>query len=146
MAGNIALIQETITAKQLKLYVSCPSDTSVHADKQMIDTVIRNLMNNAVKFTPERGRISVFVNQSERCVNLSVEDTGVGIAPEKLSKLFNIDTIESTNGTANEKGSGLGLIVCHEFITINQCSINVESTVGVGSRFTISIPKKNTLE
>jgi len=104
--------------------------------------VIRNLLTNAIKFTHEKGSIKISAKDTGNAVEITVADTGVGIKPEDIKILFLIDVDISTPGTANEKGTGLGLILCKEFITLNNGDIRVESKIGKGSRFIVSLPKE----
>ncbi|MFZ6012772.1 MAG: sensor histidine kinase, partial [Bacteroidota bacterium] len=110
------------------------------AHKNSVNTVVRNLISNAIKFTPEGGRITLNVQQTATDVQVSVADTGVGMTPEILQKLFRIDTKHTTKGTANEKGTGLGLILCKEFIEKNGGRIWVESKLEKGSIFYFTLP------
>jgi signal transduction histidine kinase len=114
----------------------------VSAHKHSVNTVIRNLISNAIKFTPEGGRITLSARADSASVTVSIRDTGVGMSPEVLNKLFRIDTKYSTQGTASEKGTGLGLILCKDFIEKNGGSMAVESEVGVGSVFSFTLPNK----
>ena len=108
--------------------------------KQSINTAVRNLISNAIKFTPEGGAITLGLQQNKNNVIVSIADTGVGMSKEIISKLFRIDTKLTTKGTANEKGTGLGLILCKEFIEKNGGQILVESEVGKGSVFYFTLP------
>ena len=106
----------------------------------MVQTILRNLISNAVKFSSPGGEVSVSVTQVENNFVVSVKDTGVGISEKDIAKLFIIETKYSTAGTSNEKGTGLGLILCKEFVEKNGGRIWVESAVGKGSKFSFSIP------
>jgi len=108
-------------------------------DKNIIKTVIRNVTGNAIKFTPEGGFIKIWSKTSENKLIICIEDNGKGIKPEVIPILFTLSSI-STSGTKNEKGSGLGLLLCKELITIHQGNIFVESTPGVGSKFYCELP------
>ena len=102
----------------------------LYAHKNSVNTVIRNLISNAVKFTPEEGKITVGFQPNKHEVIVSIADTGVGMSQDVINKLFRIDSKHSTKGTANEKGTGLGLILCKEFIEKNGGRIWVTSTEG----------------
>jgi signal transduction histidine kinase len=108
---------------------------NIHAHKHSVNTVIRNLVSNAIKFTPEGGKINIGTKVHGEHVVVTIADTGVGMSKEVQDKLFRIDTKHSTKGTADEKGTGLGLILCKEFIEKNGGRIWVESEVGKGSSF-----------
>ena len=112
----------------------------VSADKNMIDLVLRNLISNAIKFTPAGGTISVSSKEERDNIILKIEDTGVGISSEQQKKLFGTGNY-TTRGTANEKGTGLGLVLCKEFIEKNGGRIWVESELGKGSKFCFSLLK-----
>eukprot|EP01029_Cantina_marsupialis_P020639 TRINITY_DN4850_c0_g1_i1.p2 TRINITY_DN4850_c0_g1~~TRINITY_DN4850_c0_g1_i1.p2 ORF type:complete len:124 (-),score=21.88 TRINITY_DN4850_c0_g1_i1:1138-1470(-) len=106
----------------------------------MINTVLRNLISNAIKFTMPNGEIVIAAKQLEDDVLISVSDNGVGIPFDRLSKLFQISENETTLGTANEKGTGLGLMLCKEFIEKHNGRIWAESEIGKGSSFKFSFP------
>jgi PAS domain S-box-containing protein len=109
-------------------------------DLNMISTVLRNLVSNAIKFTPEKGEISIYAEQNNSETTIKVVDNGIGIAPEIKEKLFDITEKITTPGTANEIGSGLGLILCADLIEKHGGKIWVESEVGKGSKFSFTIP------
>jgi len=111
----------------------------------MIDFVIRNLINNAVKFTGANGKIDITSLEKGEFVEISVTDTGVGIPKESIDKLFRIDKSFSTPDTDGEKGTGLGLILCKEFLAVNDGEIQVKSEMEKGSTFSIKI-RKNPVE
>jgi signal transduction histidine kinase len=116
------------------------NEIQVSAHKNSINTVVRNLISNAIKFTPEGGLISIDVKMNHEMAVVSVADTGVGMEPEVVAKLFRIDAKHSTKGTADEKGTGLGLILCKEFVEKNGGKLWVESEVGKGSKFSFTVP------
>lgn len=141
---NIRLYTPTAKAKSIILTTgSAIRDVFVFADPEMIQTVIRNLVTNAIKFTPERGNVSLSIeDRDEEQVIISVTDSGVGIDPRKKDQLFSIDGNYSTRGTNDEKGTGLGLVLCKEFVEINGGDIWVDSEPEKGSRFSFSLYKK----
>ena len=114
---------------------------TVYADHDMIETVIRNLISNAIKFTNVNGKIIIKIVENNNHVYLSIQDTGVGIPKNKIDKLFSLKENTSTRGTKDEKGTGLGLILCREFIEMNGGKLITESALGIGSTFTVNIPK-----
>ncbi len=117
-----------------------PSNALVYADKAMVSTILRNLASNAMKFTRPGGQIMISLANSQNECIVSVQDNGVGIQKERINTLFNLHESCSTPGTLKEKGTGLGLILCKEFVEKNGGSIRVESTEGVGSTFSFSLP------
>ncbi len=116
------------------------------SDLNMLRTVLRNLLSNAIKFTQTNGTVILKVQSLENDVEITVADTGVGIANDDLQKLFRIDANYKTLGTANEKGSGIGLLICKDFIEKNGGQIWVESKVGIGSQFKFTLPKPNIVQ
>jgi signal transduction histidine kinase len=116
----------------------------VYADHSMVDTIIRNLIANALKFTPAGGQINVCVEEHEDDIVVSIADTGIGIAEEHVSKLFRIDAKHTTFGTEGEQGTGLGLSLCQELVTRNGGRIWVESVVDAGSTFYFTLPRGST--
>lgn len=114
----------------------------VKADKNMIETVFRNLIANAIKFSSNGGNVICTTVPAGKFVEISVIDSGIGIQPRKVKSLFSLEQVESTAGTEGETGTGLGLILCHEFTRKNGGKIEVTSTPGKGSTFTVSLPAR----
>jgi signal transduction histidine kinase len=112
----------------------------VFADLNMFRLILRNLLSNSIKFTDKNGRIASSAQDEKGFVTVKVSDSGVGMQPEKIKKLFQIDQNISTSGTNNEEGTGLGLILCKEFIEINKGKISVNSIPGEGSEFSFTLP------
>lgn len=142
LAENVELLQAQARNKQVRLVHHGNGPLVVQAHRNSINTVVRNLVSNAIKFTPPEGVITVGMETRHGDVRVSVADTGVGMPPEVMQKLFRIDSKHSTRGTANEKGTGLGLILCKDFVEKNGGSIGVTSTVGKGSVFYFSLPQQ----
>lgn len=142
----VILMREPAEKKQIKLFTGINFNTMVFADENMIRTILRNLVSNAIKFTCEGGDVKILSKVipstagKPGMVEVCVRDSGIGIDRELLSKLFNIDEKVRTNGTANEKGTGLGLILCRELIQKNEGKIWAESEPGQGSRFCFTVP------
>jgi signal transduction histidine kinase len=110
----------------------------------MIDTILRNLISNAIKFSESGKKISVIIDnhlEDDNYVVFSVKDQGVGMSPETIEKLFRIDAKVSTKGTSGEPGTGLGLILCKEFIDKHSCRIWAESVINEGTEFKFTLPK-----
>lgn len=141
--NNIDLFKTAANNKEITLVNDIPVNTFVYADANMLTTIIRNLLSNSIKFTPNKGQIIVSSEPSsdENFIELSVSDNGVGISEENLKRLFKLDTSNSTLGTNNEKGTGLGLILVKEFIEKNGGNIWVESEEQKGSKFIFTMPK-----
>ena len=118
-------------------------DIFVSADKNIVDTVIRNLIDNAIKFTEAGGKVIVNADIINNNVELSITDTGVGMSETHLQKLFKIDEKISSAGTRNEEGSGLGLILCKEMLVLMNSDLKVDSTVSEGSKFYFTLPLVN---
>lgn len=139
----IELYAEQSERKKLVIHSQCNDDCNVFADKYMIESVVRNLISNAIKFTPSGKSIEIVCkNLNDDFTEFSVKDFGVGIPENIKSKLFQIDSQISTRGTEQEKGTGLGLVLCKDFIEKNGGTISFESEVGKGSLFKVTIPKK----
>lgn len=128
--------------KHISLVSEISPSLYIIADKNMIETVIRNLVSNAIKFTNIGGEIHVMADVDGDRVIIKVKDNGVGIPPENLPKLFDIQHNVKTKGTANERGSGLGLILCKEFVERHSGIIKAEINNSEGSTFIISLPVK----
>lgn len=136
---NVILLRNIAARKSIEIIVNLSPSARVFADTSMISTIIRNIISNAIKFTEEGGKIVVSTKLRRNKLYVSVEDTGIGIDEERLQKLFSIDENSSTLGTQNEKGTGLGLILCKEFVEKHGSSIEVESAPGKGSKFSFEL-------
>lgn len=137
--STVNLLQEMADAKKIRILNGISSPIMATGDEEMIKTVIRNLLSNALKFTNPKGEISINCKSIENQVEIRISDNGVGINIETLSKLFNGNL--STRGTQNEKGTGLGLLMVKDFVEKNKGSIRVESEVGKGTHFFVTLPK-----
>jgi signal transduction histidine kinase len=140
LSENAALLTTQAEAKNIQITYDSDENIVVNAHRNSVSTVIRNLISNAIKFTPEGGLVTLKLMRSGSDVMVSVSDTGVGMSQEVVDKLFRIDAKISTKGTANEKGTGLGLILCKEFIEKNGGRIWVKSSDGNGSVFYFLLP------
>jgi signal transduction histidine kinase len=130
--------------KNIAIELDIDPEIFVKCDENMIETVLRNLISNAIKFTPDNGRIIVGGREEDGMMKVSVRDTGVGIPQENISKLFTIDSKVQTKGTNRESGSGLGLVVCKEFVETHNGKLWVDSTVGKGSTFFFTLPNEDS--
>ena len=138
---SIAPYKDNASKKNIEIAINIPPDTKLSIDRNTSMTFIANLVNNAIKYTPEGGTITINYHENEDNIELHIIDTGVGMTSEVIGKLFRIDEDISTEGTNNERGTGLGLILCKEFINKNGGDISVLSEVGKGSEFIITLSK-----
>ncbi|MFM1932943.1 MAG: hypothetical protein RL226_2246 [Bacteroidota bacterium] len=138
VADVMTLYTTTAEQKSITLKQTTSDDVAILADRRSLHVIIRNLISNAIKFTPKGGTITIDTEKAGEWVNVTVADTGVGIPPHKLKQLFIHP--ESTFGTNKERGTGLGLVLVKEIIELNQGKIKVESEINAGSRFIASFP------
>lgn len=134
------LFAELSKNKHINIIYDVPEDTMIFADKNMLMTVLRNLISNAIKFTPNGKQIRVIADKNDKEHIITIKDEGTGIKPENLTKLFKNTEHLSTFGTNGEKGSGLGLLLCKDFIEKHKGRIWVESELGKGSAFIFTLP------
>lgn len=138
----IRLVESQALQKNIAVSSSIQEQVMVFADHNLTSTVLRNLLTNAIKFTHPGGKVMVSASITGSLAEISVEDTGTGISPASIEKLFRIDNPLKMTGTAMEKGSGLGLILCREITEKQGGTISVSSEPGKGSRFTFTLPIK----
>ena len=138
--STLEIFTPNASAKNITINYSATDEINVFADIDMIKTVLRNLVSNAIKFTNNGGSINIDAKQNSENVIISVSDNGIGIPPENLTKLFDISEVITTTGTAKETGTGLGLLLCKEFVEKHGGKIWVESEVGKGSDFKFTLP------
>ena len=136
----LALLENQSIQKSISIIKTMPKILTVMADNDMLSTILRNLITNAIKFTNTNGEIQIIAEQINNQTIISIKDNGIGINKETLNKLFKVEESFSSNGTHNEKGTGLGLLLCKEFIVKHGGKIWLESEEGKGSCFYISIP------
>ncbi|EFI34646.1 PAS/PAC sensor signal transduction histidine kinase [Desulfonatronospira thiodismutans ASO3-1] len=137
---SIRMVKTPAGNKDISIESEVDSGLMVYADRRMLDTVIRNLLSNAVKFTPAGGRIRISAEIENSECSVHVEDTGTGMDEQTLSGLFVLDRTTSRKGTGGEKGTGLGLLLCKEFVEMQGGKIRVNSTPGKGSTFSFTVP------
>lgn len=137
---EIELLKDAANFKNISINSRIDEDTMIIADKSMIGAVMRNLISNAIKFTQSGGEVIISAKLKSDELEMAVADNGIGINKESLERVFHIEENLTTAGTLNEKGTGLGLILCKEFIEKHGGKIWVESEVGKGSTFRFSIP------
>ena len=128
--------------KGVNMVSEIPEDVSVYADRNLLSTILRNLINNAVKFTPNGGQVRIFCEQSKSEITIFVEDTGIGMSETQMDNLFRLDSNITMPGTSEEKGTGLGLILCKEFVDMHKGKIWASSKPKEGSTFSFTLPLK----
>jgi PAS domain S-box-containing protein len=137
---SLDLYAETREKKAIELKTEISDDIFITADESMLKTIMRNLISNALKFTNKGGLVTVSTNISDDVAAISVKDTGIGMPETLINDLFNIDVRTNRNGTDNERSTGLGLLLCKEFIEIHKGKISIKSEEGKGSEITVSLP------
>jgi signal transduction histidine kinase len=137
---TIILLNENSAKKDLEITSNLSESLYVYADANMLSSVIQNLLTNAIKFTPHGGKIDIHLSKTNKKVQVSIADSGIGMSEELVGNIFKIDKSTSRKGTNGERGTGLGLILCKEFITKNKGDIWVESKPEQGSTFYFTLP------
>lgn len=127
-------------AKGVKMIWDLPKDLKSISDKKMVETVLRNLVNNSIKFTNDGGTITTKAEPYDKGIKFSISDTGIGMTQEQIDGLFDLAGGASTHGTSGEVGSGLGLSLCQEFVEVHGGVIKVSSEISKGTCFTFTIP------
>jgi signal transduction histidine kinase len=140
LENNVKLLGQTAEKKRIRLNLQSDPQLMVEADKNMLDFVLRNLISNALKFTYTGGEVRVVAETYAQTIRIAVRDTGVGITAEDVDRIFEPDTHFSTPGTNSEMGTGLGLMLCKDFVEKNGGTLQVESTLGQGTLVTFTIP------
>lgn len=140
IAENISLLENNSKEKSISIQAEIQDDLNVFADPNMLNTVVRNLLSNAIKFTKPDGNILISARKKDSFAEIRIKDDGIGMNDKTKSRLFKVDENVSRRGTNNEAGTGLGLIICKEFVEKNQGNIWVESEEGKGSSFYFTIP------
>jgi signal transduction histidine kinase len=135
----VAVLSESARKKEIGISIMIPEEIEVFADKHMLATVIRNIVSNAIKFSNPGGKVTLTAIQTDKTVEVKISDTGIGMYPELKEKLFLINEKTSRHGTAGELSTGLGLLLCKEFIDQSGGKIWVESVAGQGSAFFFTI-------
>ncbi|KUO61196.1 hypothetical protein APF79_13715 [bacterium BRH_c32] len=140
MSGTLNLLAQTASNKGIILKYNIDDSITVFADKNMFAAIIRNLISNAIKFTNIGGKIIVSAERKDSYIELSITDSGVGMPKDRIDDLFKIDKSISSKGTANEEGTGLGLLLCKEMVDKHNGKIWIESELGKGSKFSFTLP------
>ncbi len=136
----LSLLNESAATKQIEIIPEIDAGLELHADVVMLRTILRNLISNAIKFTHENGQIILRAEQQDTDMIITVSDNGIGMSQEVVSRLWQIAELYTSPGTKGEKGTGLGLMLCKEFVEKHNGRIWVESEVGKGSDFKIALP------
>ena len=137
---SISLLKSSLQRKEIELNLHTNGSDSFFVDEHTIKTIIRNLIDNAIKYTNRKGKINIKTRKNDNSIIISIADTGIGISKDKINELFSFENNNNTRGTENERGTGLGLVVCREFVELHGGTIKVKSEKNVGSEFTIEIP------
>src|SRR5678816_4686625 len=134
------LLKSQAELKNIKLVNNIRKNAIVIAQKDMIQLVLRNLVSNAIKFTPVNGCVQIGLENGDDLLEVYVKDSGIGLSPEHLEKISHNEYF-TTRGTSSEKGTGLGLMLCKEFLTKNNGALYITSEEGIGSRFSFTLQK-----
>jgi len=146
MVDNVlTLLKGNAAQKKVDLVYEPHPSVQVWADPTMLHSILQNLTGNAIKFTPSSGEVTIRVADQDSMIQVSVIDTGVGVSPEKLAHLFEFVAGRSTDGTAGEKGTGLGLLLCKELVEKHGGRLWVDSVVGQGTSFHFTLPKAKSI-
>jgi signal transduction histidine kinase len=147
IAASIELVLDAAEIKNIRIQYDIPEDLTVLADAQMLESIMRNLVFNAVKFTPNGGQITIAAKENAaHTVEISVSDTGIGMDQTIIDKLFSLNDQANRKGTNGEPSTGLGLMICKDYIEKLGDKLSVESAVGKGSTFWFSLPVDKTLK
>lgn len=141
MINNILIHKKNAELKNIELNFDLKSGRMIHADFDQINFIVRNIISNAVKFTPSGGKITISEKEEDNYLVVNIKDTGIGIPEDKLGSLFLPGENRPAPGTNNEQGTGLGLILCHEFVKMNKGRLRIESEEGKGTEVYLHIPK-----
>ncbi len=142
---NVELLQSSAAQKQITIKSEIHNEIFVFADINMLKTILRNLLSNAIKFSFPQGEVIINVTKSDNFAEIAIEDFGIGIKKENIEKLMTSHEYFSTYGTANEKGTGLGLNLCKDFVERNGGKINIESEEGKGTKIYFTLPLENMI-
>ncbi|KAB2867063.1 MAG: HAMP domain-containing histidine kinase, partial [Bacteroidales bacterium] len=144
VSETVQLLSSMASAKNIKIETEINNECKAFVDPMMFKTIIRNLVSNAIKFTPNSGKITLNCNCNNQLCTIQVSDTGVGIPIDRIELIFDDSKVFSTSGTNSEKGTGLGLKLVKRFVDKNGGSIRVNSNEGQGTTFTITLPAQES--
>ena len=139
---SFALLQLMAEGKNIALVNRVPAGQKIFADRHMFSAILRNLISNAIKFTPAGGSIEIDASTRNGKVEVTVSDNGMGMTAEVIDNLFSIENLHTRPGTENEKGTGLGLLLTKEFTERHKGNISASGEPGKGSRFIVALPEK----
>lgn len=140
LTTSIGLLQANAEYKKIAISFEIDSTVEAYFDAVTTRIIFRNILSNAIKFTPKNGKISIFCTKNKNCIDLKFQDTGVGMSEDVLNRIFEKGEHFSTNGTKNEGGTGLGLFMIKDFVKKNNGKITVQSILNEGTAITISLP------
>ncbi len=147
VTGTILTLKQQAEIKNIEIDSRIQSGTFAMFDNNMMATIVRNLISNAIKFTPKGGKITLKAEaieiEGKRFIRLAVSDTGVGMTEQQVANLFSLDKVQSTPGTEKEKGTGLGIMICRDFINKMNGELSVESKLNEGTTFFVDVPLKS---
>lgn len=143
VSKNIRLLNTNASTKKINIVNKISEPVIAYADSTLIDIVLRNLISNAIKFTPQGGNIIINATHRDDYIEIDIIDSGVGMEQEKIENLLKHNRIESSLGTNKERGTGLGLILCKDFIEKNKGKLNIESKIGEGTKISFTLPAKS---
>lgn len=139
----VNLLQPSALGKNIEITTSISGSIHILFDEKAFDTLLRNLLSNAIKFTPEGGKITIKIVNNSKAVQVEIKDSGIGMSLEQINKIQTGKINESRYGTAGEKGTGIGLILCREFLNQNNSTMTIDSKIGEGTKITLQIPMAN---
>jgi len=138
--ANIELIYSSATQKHITIKSDIPDSYFITGDYNMIDTIVRNILSNSIKYTPSNGEVTIYTTYTNNKITICFKDNGIGISEQQLVKLLNENYSFSTTGTNNEQGTGLGMLIIKEFSELNKGNITIDSNLGQGSTFCLTLP------
>ena len=138
--SELEVLRIAVNKKKINIVLDIQDNINVFADKNLLSIILRNLVSNAIKFTYKKGNVSIKSRKLGKYIEIEIADTGIGIDPKCIEKIFDVDSKLTTKGTNNEEGTGFGLALCKEFAEMNKGKIWVESGLGKGSSFIFTIP------
>ncbi len=141
---SISLLSSNVLVKNINILNNIGEELFAEADYNMLLSAIENILTNAIKFTPKDGKISIEASQINGAVKYSITDTGIGMSGEKVKSILNNEFLQSTKGTENESGTGLGLMICKELVETNGGELEITSEINKGTTVSIILPSKNS--